>query len=67
MGILELVEDDNLAVENKVSVLAKNGVLVRVVPADRISKFKPECWQQSGDPKGHGHLGKTTQFKTCRI
>jgi SAM-dependent methyltransferase len=56
MAVLEHVEEDDLAVRNMARVLRQNGVLVGLVPNDRRSLFKPECWQGSDDPKGHGHV-----------
>ena len=56
MAVLEHIEDDNLAVENIARVLRKGGVLVGGVPNDERSRFKPEVFQRSDDPKGHGHV-----------
>lgn len=56
MAVLEHIEDDNLAIENIARVLRKSGVLVGVVPNDKRTRLKPECFQRSGDRKGHGHV-----------
>lgn len=56
IAVLEHIEEDNLAIENMARVLRENGILVGLVPNDKRSPFRPECGQQSGDPKGHGHV-----------
>ncbi|KPJ66675.1 MAG: hypothetical protein AMJ43_07270 [Coxiella sp. DG_40] len=56
MAVLEHIEDDNLAIKNIERIMRKGGVLVGVVPNDERTRFKPECFQRSGDSKGHGHV-----------
>jgi SAM-dependent methyltransferase len=56
MAVLEHIEDDSLAVQNIARILRKDGLLVGAVPTNERPRFKPECFQRSDDPKGHGHV-----------